>query len=292
MQGLLFLFGLFLALGLFFLASFFLRLPTIGAARAMLGTVKRERKAKAAGTLEAVLMTAAVRLAKYIRIEEYRRGRMEKVLKAGGMNLTPEVYQAYALVKAGAVLLGIFPCLLLLPLLSPVIVILAVLLYFKETQRADEKMKAKREEIEGELPRMVATIEQELKATRNVVGMLERYRINAEPALRGELDILLADMRSSNYEAALARFEARLNSPQVSDVVRGLIGVLRGDDSAVYFQMLAHDFKQIELQRLKSEAQKIPPRIRVFSFALLLCFLLTYLVIIGYVALESLGGMF
>ena len=292
MQGLLFLFGLFLALGLFFLASFFLRLPTIGAARAMLGTVKRERKAKAAGTLEAVLMTAAVRLAKYIRIEEYRRGRMEKVLKAGGMNLTPEVYQAYALVKAGAVLLGIFPCLLLLPLLSPVIVILAVLLYFKETQRADEKMKAKREEIEGELPRMVATIEQELKATRNVVGMLERYRINAEPALRGELDILLADMRSSNYEAALTRFEARLNSPQVSDVVRGLIGVLRGDDSAVYFQMLAHDFKQIELQRLKSEAQKIPPRIRVFSFALLLCFLLTYLVIIGYVALESLGGMF
>ena len=292
MQGLLFLFGLFLALGLFFLASFFLRLPTIGAARAMLGTVKRERKAKAAGTLEAVLMTAAVRLAKYIRIEEYRRGRMEKVLKAGGMNLTPEVYQAYALVKAGAVLLGIFPCLLLLPLLSPVIVILAVLLYFKETQRADEKMKAKQEEIEGELPRMVATIEQELKATRNVVGMLERYRINAEPALRGELDILLADMRSSNYEAALTRFEARLNSPQVSDVVRGLIGVLRGDDSAVYFQMLAHDFKQIELQRLKSEAQKIPPRIRVFSFALLLCFLLTYLVIIGYVALESLGGMF
>lgn len=292
MPGLLFLFGLFLALGLFFLASFFLRLPTIGAARAMLGTVKRERKAKAAKTMEAVLMTAAVRLAKYIRIEEYKRGRMEKVLKASGMNLTPEVYQAYALVKSGAVLLGILPCLFLLPLLSPVVVILAVLLYFKETQSADEKMKARREEIEGELPRMVATIEQELKATRNVIGMLERYRINAGPALRGELDILLADMRSSNYEAALTRFEARLNSPQVSDVVRGLIGVLRGDDSAVYFQMLAHDFKQIELQRLKSEAQKIPPKIRVFSFALLLCFLLTYLVIIGYVALESLGGMF
>lgn len=292
MRGLLFLFGLFLALGLFFLASFFLRLPTIGAARAMLGTVKRERKAKAAKTVEAVLMTAAVRLAKYIRIEEYKRGRMAKVLKASGMNLTPEVYQAYALVKSGAVLLGILPCLFLLPLLSPVVVILAVLLYFKETQSADEKLKARREEIEGELPRMVATIEQELKATRNVIGMLERYRINAGPVLRGELDILLADMRSSNYEAALTRFEARLNSPQVSDVVRGLIGVLRGDDSAVYFQMLAHDFKQIELQRLKSEAQKIPPKIRVFSFALLLCFLLTYLAIICYVALESLGGMF
>ena len=290
MMGLLFLFGVFLALGMFFLSAAVLHLPTIGAAKAMLGTVKQERKA--AKTLETGLMTVAVRLAKYIRLDEYRRGRMANVLKASGMNLTPEVYQAYAIVKAGVVLLGVIPCILLLPLLSPVVVILALLLYFQETQKADEKLKAKREEIEKELPRMVATIEQELKASRNVIGMLERFRTNAGPALTGELDILLADMRSSNYEAALTRFEARLNSPMLSDVVRGLIGVLRGDDSAVYFQMLAHDFKQIELQRLKAEAQKIPPKIRVFSFVMLMCFLLTYLVIICYVAIENLGGMF
>ena len=290
MMGLLFLFGVFLALGLFLLSAAVLRLPTIGAARAMLGTVKQEKKA--AKTLETGLMTVAVWLAKYIRIDEYKRGRMANVLKASDMNLTPEVYQAYALTKAGAVLLGVVPCIILLPLLSPVVVILAVFIYFKETQKADEKLKAKREEIEGELPRMVATIEQELKASRNVIGMLERFKTNAGPALTGELDILLADMRSSNYEAALTRFEARLNSPMLSDVVRGLIGVLRGDDSAVYFQMLAHDFKQIELQRLKTEAQKIPPKIRIFSFGMLLCFLLTYLLIIFYVAVENLGGIF
>ena len=290
MMGLLFLFGVFLALGLFFLSAAVLRLPTIGAARAMLGTVKQERKA--AKTLETGLMTVAVWLAKYIRIDEYKRGRMANVLKASDMNLTPEVYQVYALTKAGAVLLGVVPCIILLPLLSPVVVILAVFIYFKETQKADEKLKAKREEIEGELPRMVANIEQELKASRNVIGMLERFKINAGPALTGELNILLADMRSSNYEAALTRFEARLNSPMLSDVVRGLIGVLRGDDSAVYFQMLAHDFKQIELQRLKAEAQKIPPKIRIFSFGMLLCFLLTYLLIIFYVAAENLGGIF
>lgn len=290
MIGLLFLFGIFLALGLFFLAAAALRLPTIGAAKAMLGTVKQERKA--AKSLEAHLMTAAVRLSRYIHIDEYKRGRMGNVLKASGLNLSPEVYQAYAIVKAGAVLCGIIPCLFLFPLLSPIVVILAVLLYFKETQKADERLKAKRDEIERELPRLVATIEQELKASRNVIGMLERFKGNAGQALTGELDILLADMRSSNYEAALTRFEARLNSPMLSDVVRGLIGVLRGDDSAVYFQMLSHDFKQIELQRLKAEAQKIPPKIRVFSFAMLMCFLLTYLAIICYVAIQSLGGMF
>ena len=290
MEGLVFLFGLFLALGLFFLAASLLHLPTIGAAKAMLGTAKQERKG--AKTLETCFMILAVRLSHYIRMDEYKKSRMGNVLKASGMNLTPEVYQAYALVKAGTVLLAVIPCAILMPLLVPVVVVLALLLYFKEGQKADEKLKAKREEIEGELPRMVATIEQELKASRNVIGMLERFKGNAGPALTGELDILLADMRSSNYEAALTRFEARLNSPMLSDVVRGLIGVLRGDDSSVYFQMLAHDFKQIELQRLKAQAQKIPPKIRVFSFVMLVCFLLTYLAIICYVALESLGGMF
>ena len=44
MMGLLFFFGTFLALGLFFLSAAFLRLPTIGAASAMLGTVRQERK--------------------------------------------------------------------------------------------------------------------------------------------------------------------------------------------------------------------------------------------------------
>ena len=290
MTGLLFLFGLFLALGLFFLAASFLKLPTIGAAKAMLGTVKQEKKA--AKTVETYLMTGTVRLAKYIRMDEYKRSRMNNILKASGMNVSPEVYQAYAFVKAGAILLGVIPCVFLLPLLSPVVIILSILTYFKESQKADEKLKAKRDEIEGELPRLVATIEQELKASRNVIGMLERFRLNAGESLTGELDILLADMRSSNYEAALTRFEARLNSPMLSDVVRGLIGVLRGDDSAVYFQMLAHDFKQMELQRLKAKAQKIPPKIRVFSFAMLMCFLLTYLAIICYVAVTSLGGMF
>ena len=290
MEGLLFLFGLFLALGLFFLAASLLHLPTIGAAKAMLGTAKQERKG--AKTLETCFMILAVRLSHYIRMDEYKKSRMGNVLKASGMNLTPEVYQAYALVKAGTVLLAVIPCAILMPLLVPVVVVLALLLYFKEGQKADEKLKAKREEIEGELPRMVATMEQELKASRNVIGMLERFKGNAGPALTGELDILLADMRSSNYEAALTRFEARLNSPMLSDVVRGLIGVLRGDDSSVYFQMLAHDFKQIELQRLKAQAQKIPPKIRVFSFVMLVCFLLPYLAIICYVALESLGGMF
>lgn len=138
----------------------------------------------------------------------------------------------------------------------------------------------------------VSTITQELKNSRDVLSMLEHYKENAGEMFQKELDIVCADMRSSSYEAALTRFEARLNSPQLSDVVRGLIGVLRGDDGAVYFQMLTHDFKQAELQRLKAKAAKIPPKIRVFSFAMLLCFLATYFAIIGYEIIKSMGTLF
>ena len=282
--------GILLAAGLFFILADALKLPAMGAARAMLSAGKVNKKA--AKTVEAWLMSGAVKLSKYIRMDEYKQSRMTNVLKAAGISMTPEVYSAYAIVKAGAILLCVIPCLVLLPLLSPVLIILAILTYFKETKRADEQLREKREQIEGELPRFVATIEQTLKASRDVLALSEAYKKNAGPAFSHELDVLTADMRSSSYEAALTRFEARLNSPMLSDVVRGLISVLRGDDSAVYFQMLAHDFKALELQRLKGQAQKIPPKIRVFSFIMLMCFLFTYLAIIAMEILGSLGGMF
>lgn len=290
MMILLLLFAVLFAAGLFLILADVLKLPTMGAAKAMLSAGRRDKRA--AKTVEAYLMSGAVRLSRVIHLDEYRKSRMANVLKAAGINMTPEVYIAYAFVKAGAILLGVIPCLLLFPLLSPVMVFLAVLVYFKETRRADEQLKVKREQIESELPRFVATIEQSLKSSRDVLSILENFKKNAGTAFASELDIVTADMRSSSYEAALTRFEARLNSPQLSDVVRGLIGVLRGDDGAIYFQMLAHDFKVLELQRLKGEARKIPPKIRIFSFIMLACFMITYLAIIAYEIIKSLRGMF
>ena len=287
---LLFLFGLTLAAGLFFILLDVLRLPYLSTAKAMLNTTRAEKKA--ARSFETYLMTFAVKLSRYIRMDEYRKHRLKNVLKATGMNMEPEIYQTYALVKAGAILLAVIPAGLVFPLLVPVVVFLSVMVYFKETKKADEKLSVKRAAVEKELPRFVASIEQELKASRDVLSIVESYKKNAGEVFAGELTMLAADMRSSSYEAALTRFEARLNSPMLSDITRGLIGALRGDDSTLYFQMLAHDFMQLELQRLKSEAQKIPPKIRVFSFLMLMCFLFTYLAIIAFEIIKSLGGMF
>ena len=284
------LFGALLATGLFFVAADLLRLPTLAAQRAMLAAGRQTRaKPKLTDTL---LQSAAVRLSRHIRMDEYKKIRMGNVLSAAGLNTTPELFTASAIVKAGALGLGIIPALMILPLLAPIILILAILVYFKEIRKADEALSAKRSKIEQDLPRFVATISQELKASRDVLTMLEHFKSNAGEDFSSELDILTADMRSSSYEAALTRFESRINSPMLSDITRGLIGVLRGDEAVVYFQMLSHDMKQLELQRLKAQAMKIPPKIRVFSFTMLMCFLLTYMAIIIYEILTSLSGMF
>lgn len=290
MITLLFLFAVLLAAGLFFVLADMLKLPTLKASKAVLNAGRKDKKLSR--TTDALLLDVSIRLSRFIYMDEYKKSRLKNTLKASGIRMTPETYTAYAYVKAGIILLGVIPCLMLLPLLSPVLVFLAIAVYFKESRRADECLKAKRDMIESELPRFVATIEQELTNSRDVLSMLENFKKNAGAAFSGELDMVCADMRSSSYEAALTRFEARLNSPQLSDVVRGLIGVLRGDDGAIYFKMLAHDFKLLELQRLKTQAQKIPPKIRIFSFLMLMCFLLTYLIIMALEILKSLGGMF
>lgn len=276
--------------GLFLLLSGILRLPTLRTSKAMMDT-GREGK-KLSRSMDALCMDGAVRLSAYIRMNEYKRNRMANVLKASGLGMTPEVYVANVYLKAGSVFLLILPALYLFPLLAVFPAVFGIMVYHREMRKADEVLKEKREKIDGELYRFVSTITQELKNSRDVLSMLEHYKENAGEDFKKELDIVCADMRSGSYEAALTRFEARLNSPQLSDVVRGLIGVLRGDDGAVYFQMLSHDFKQAELQRLKARAAKIPPKIRVYSFAMLMCFLATYFAIILYEIIRSMGELF
>ena len=290
MRALLFLFGAALAAGLYFVLADLLKIPRLATERALISAGRRDQSL--VKSLEALILGWALKLAPFIHMDEYKRGRLRNTLAAAGLNMTPEEYTAFAMVQTSAVLLAVIPCLLVFPLLALVVVLLAVAVYFKEIRRAEEKLSVKRDEIEAELPRFVATITQELAVSRDVLSMIEHYKQHAGETFSAELDVLTADMRSGSYEAALTRFEARFNSPLLSDIVRGLIGVLRGDNGINYFQMLSHDMKQLELQRLKAKAMKIPPKIRAFSLTLLMCFLGTYLAIIIYEIIHSLGGMF
>lgn len=138
MAVLIFVFGALLALGLFFIAADFLKLPRLATQRAMLSVGRQEKKQ--ARSMEAFLMGWAVKLAPHIHMDEYKRSRLKNTLNAAGMGMTPEVYSSFAILKAAVILLGVIPCLLVLPLLAPVILFLGIAVYFKEIRRADERL--------------------------------------------------------------------------------------------------------------------------------------------------------
>ena len=284
------LFALFFSLGLYLILAAVFKVPTYKATKAVLGAVKKNKKQ--AKNSDAIITELAAKLAKILPMDDYKRRRLTATLKSAEIPVTAEQYVAEAMVKAGLVFLCAIPCLLVVPIIAPAFMIIGIAVYFNESTKADKKITATREEIEYELPRFVATITQELQASRDVLSMLETYQRNAGAALKNELGITVADMRTGNFEGALTRFEARVSSAMLSDVVRGLIGVLRGDDGVAFFRMLSHDMKQLELQRLKKLALERPPKIRRYSFMLLACMLLLFMGVMGYQILGTMSGIF
>lgn len=282
-------FGTLFGLGAFFLSAGLLKLPTSASTKAVMTVTSRKKQSK---SLDATVMDMALKVSKLVRLSDFKRRKLESALKSADIPMTPETYIAKAWVKAALIGLLIIPLLLILPLLAPVILFLAIAVYFREMKQADEIVKVKREEIEYELPRFVGTISQELRASRDVLSIMKAYQQNAGPTMKRELEITIADMASGNEETALTRFETRIGSTMLSDVIRGLIAVKRGDNGTVYFQMLAITFKQLEVQRLKLEAMKKPGKMKKYSFFLLGCFLLMYLGILGYEVVNAFSKMF
>ena len=78
----------------------------------------------------------------------------------------------------------------------------------------------------------------------------------------------------------------------LSDVTRGLIGVLRGDETEAYWTGLAVKFSDYQRQLLKQQAQKVPGKVKRLSMCLLFCFMLIYIVVIGMEIVNSIGVLF
>ncbi len=282
--------GMTFAVGVYFLLANRFQLPYYKTSKAIVSLSKRQKE-KTSG-LDVWLKGVSSWIAKHLKLNDFKREQLLADLQTAQMNISPEEYKANAIVKA--LLVGVFavPTLFLFPLLSPVILFLAVFLYIRENRAVARRIRAKRDRIEFELPRLVFTIEKTLKHNRDVLYMLESYAENAGPEMKNELKITAADMRSGNYEAAITRLETRVGSSMMSDVCRGLIGILRGDDTAVYWSSLAIKFNDVQRQQLRLEAQKVPKKVKRLSMCLLICFMLIYVVVIMEQIVTSMGILF
>ena len=282
--------GALFGVGLFFILADVYAIPYYKTSKAV-ESLSKLQKEKTSG-LDLWLGGIARWLADRLPMDPFKRSQLEADLRTAQMDVTPEMFRANAIVKAMLVGIMAIPMAFIFPLLCPVVLFLAVFLYNMEIKSVSKRIQGKRAKIEYELPRLVFNIEKTLKHNRDVLYMLESYSKTAGPEMKHELDITAADMRSGNYEAAITRMESRVGRSMMSEVCRGLLGVLRGDDTEMYWASLAIKFSDAQRQQLRIQAQQVPRKVKRLSMCLLICFMLIYVVVILAQIVNSLGVLF
>ncbi len=282
--------GLFAAVGVGCVLADLMKIPTMKASKAANNLGKKGDKKTS--VIELYLKEVAAKLSGKLKLNEYKKAQLEADLRTAGMDMTPELYVSNAIVKAVAVGILAIPAFIVFKLLGLFIAFAAVVVYFSESKKVSKMIASKRKKIEYELPRLVSSIEKTMKHQKGAVYALEAFKDTTCPELKEELEITIADMRSGNEEVALTRLESRVGSTMMSDVTRGLIGVVRGDDMDVYWSTTAMKFADYQREQLKSQANAVPRKVRKLSMALLFCFILIYVAVLGQVLLTSMGTLF
>lgn len=229
-------------------------------------------------------------IAKRVKLDAYKRERLLISLERCRMQQSPEIYYAeaiYAGVKilfcsTGFLAIGMAPGFLLS-------VILSVVIFFQKIKNLEENIKKRNDEIITEFPMFIRNFSYSLEATRDIVGIIDRYRSVAGGHFKEELDLLITDMKTGNYEDAIQKFDRRLNLEPVTAFATGLMGISRGIDYKTYFFVLEENMKLLARETLKREVRKRPGKLQK---AVLLIVLLTgvlYMVPILIQLKEGLG---
>ena len=226
-------------------------------------------------------------LSRHIPVNKFRSEEIRKGLAAAGIAETPKEYLASAILPAAAALLTAVPAYFLNPLLAVIPAAFAVYLFLHRYNTMNRVSSSRKTAIEKELPRFVAYMANELKSNRNVLGLIDAYKANYDSPLTEELSITVADMRTGNQEQALQHLESRVNSPLLSELVRGLLSALRGDDMTLYFNNLSYKLSDVWRERLKQQALKKEPKIDMMSFLLFVCSIITVFIVLGVAVYSS-----
>ena len=282
--------ALLIGTGLTFVALDIFHVPSIKTSKAVSGVLRQRNTGES--PINVRLEALARKLSEIIKLSPSRRENLKCSLAAADKQITPERHVADCIIKAAVVAIFIIPAAFIFPLSVPVILIFAAA-QFSEAYNAPAKLTAHRKEaIENELPMFCQRIESMLGHTRDVVQIISSYRKNAGPEMKKELGITLADIHSGDAHTALTRLEARIGSPHMSEITRGLIAVLDGNDPVGYWSNLSLRMSDSRKQSLLRRAGKIPEKINRLSLCLLGCVMIIYIAVIGSELLRSIGVLF
>ena len=290
------------AVGLTFMLSDYFHIPTLKVSQTVKHFSKRQPR-KNKSFIDNALSDLSRVIAKHLKLNEYKRLSLKNDLHAAGFEESPEEYVSFAVVKSGMIavamcIVGMMACLMfgfagyMVPVGLGVGGIFFFVFFRNYKGAVSRRLAKKREAIEEELPRFIAIVEQQIKQDRDIIKIMDKHKATAGPEFAEELNITVADMRSGNYEQALTRLEERVNSSIMSDVSRGLISVIRGDATNVFWSNLSAKCSELQKQKLKKRASKVPGKINKLAMIMLFCFVGIFFFVIIYQAVGSLGSLF
>lgn len=280
-----------LALGLYTLASCYITFPSAKADKLIL---------KAAGKKDASLSVGSSPfapiiffVAKFIKIDKYKREKTVRTLARANILMTPEEYQSRAIVISAAIIIGSLFCIVLgIPMVTLIGILLGFVMYFKNMHQADDKIKELNMGIINELPRFIRTYNSASKSDRRLISCIEKYVEIAGP-LKYDLNVLLTELYTNADETeALTRFAERVNISYLTDFVGGVIAANAGEDQSTFFAITEQTMNMLAKENLKKEIAKRPSKIKRATIVLTVMLIAVYLYAILINLKTGLGGIF
>ena len=281
----------FFAGGLFAIFSDVLGLPPIATAKGIKIAVKT-RQSIVDSILTVVVMPIVKIVSPFIIIAEYKEKRMAKQLVRAGIPLTPKEYYARSLVVA--ILSTVIAYVLLSFAVKSMVFIsfiFGIVMFFHFQSEIKDKLKAKDRLIEAELPKFIRAIVQGLRTEKDIIKLLETYQTIAGEGLRYDIEVLIMDLKSGNFEEGMTEFEKRLGNSYVSRLAKALIAVNRGDDQSSMLNYLLSDMGLLAKEMMQRELNKRPGRVKMLVIPIVLVAVVALFYVIGANLFSSLGGI-
>lgn len=279
------------ASGLFFIASEVLGLPPIATARGV-KTAVRSQQSLLDYLLTVVVMPIVTVVSPFIVIADYKEKQMTKQLMRAGIPLSPKEYYARSIVIAVIVtVLSYIMLVVTVKNMRIVAVILGVVVYFHFSGEIKDKLKVKDRLIEAELPKFIRAIVQGLRTEKDIIKLLETYQTIAGNGLKYDIEVLIMDLKSGNFEEGMTEFEKRLGNSYVSRLSKALIAINRGDDQSSMLNYLLSDMGLLAKEMMQRELNKRPGRVKILVIPIVIIAVVALFYVIGANLFSSLGGI-
>jgi len=231
-------------------------------------------------------------LAPFIHIESFKVKRLKIQLDRAEISLTPKEYYARSIgMSAITLIVGGMLLTVAMRKLLPVVVILSLIVYFHFHGEVKDKLKVKDKQIESELPKFIRAIVQGLKTEKDVIKLLETYETIAGIGLKYDIEILIMDLKSGNFEDGMLEFDKRVGNAYVSRLAKALASVNRGDDQSSTLNHLLSDMALLAKETMQRELNKRPGKVKIMVIPIVVVGICTLFYVIGVHLINSLSGI-